>query len=111
MGEIQLRRTKKRVNDGLQFDWRWFWDTYTPIIHIKANCDHELLGPLTLVLIFILSFDPFVVSLLIYFCFILSFSVLRVRFSFLAGCLRYKVDFQSFQLDDEESEFFDLDDY
>lgn len=30
---------------------------------------------------------------------------------FLAGILRYKVDFQSFQLDDEESEYFDLDDY
>lgn len=42
-----------------------------------------------------------------YFLFILSFANV---FSF-AGCLRYKVDFQSFQLDDEDNEFFDLDDY
>lgn len=30
---------------------------------------------------------------------------------FLAGILRYKVDFQSMQLDDVEFENFDLDDY
>lgn len=51
-------------------------------------------------------FPPFFTysGLLILFCF--PFFIILF-----AGILRYKVDFQSFQLDDEESEYFDLDDY
>lgn len=44
-------------------------------------------------------------------CIVIELLITRCNFFKFAGILRYKVDFQSMQLDDIDNEDFDLDDY